>query len=109
MQFSGLLSGLRYVSLVKMLEHRSAWLTITVTLNPKLLIFLGEIIHKLRWDTSIQGVLQRRDPREPNAEKGPSAKVRKLEHSTNVCLLISTAPSPDLESRISFSRRSRRC
>lgn len=46
-----------------------------VTLNPNLLIFLGEIITKLRWDNTIQGVLQRRDPREPNTEKGPSSKL----------------------------------
>jgi hypothetical protein len=46
-------------------------------LNPNLLLFLGDIINKLRWDTSIQGVLQRKDQREPNAEKGPSVKVSK--------------------------------
>lgn len=46
-----------------------------VTLEPNLLIFLGDIINKLRWDPSIRGVLQRTDPRE-QTEKGPSAKVR---------------------------------
>ncbi|TID20124.1 N1221-domain-containing protein [Venturia nashicola] len=57
-----------------------------MTLEPNLLIFLGDIINKLRWDPSIRGVLQRTDPRE-QTEKGPSAKLLLLTwKSVLVCL-----------------------
>ncbi|KAF2428062.1 hypothetical protein EJ08DRAFT_636846 [Tothia fuscella] len=68
-------------------RQRLAFRADLLTLDPNLLVFLGEIINKLRWDTTIQGVLQRRDPREPNAEKGPSTKLLLLTwKSVLVCL-----------------------
>jgi hypothetical protein len=69
------------ISMCASSQYVSSWLTkYLVSLEPNLLIFLGDIINKLRWDPSIRGVLQRTDPREQSAEKGPSAKVRGSYH-----------------------------
>ncbi|KAE9970558.1 hypothetical protein EG327_010233 [Venturia inaequalis] len=45
-----------------------------MTLEPNLLIFLGDIMNKLRWDPSIRGVLQKIDLKD-QTERGPSSKL----------------------------------
>jgi hypothetical protein len=52
-----------------------------LSLEPNLLLFLGEVINKIRWDPSINGELQQ------SSEKGPSTKLLLLTwKSVLVCL-----------------------
>ena len=62
-------------------EDRIAYRSSVLSLEPNLLVFLGEIINKLRWDPSISGELQQ------SSEKGPSPKLLLLTwKSVLVCL-----------------------
>ena len=69
-------------------SERLAYRTEILNLEPNLLIFLGEIVNKIRWDPSINGELQQ------SAEKGPSTKLLLL---TWKAILVSLGGLPDVE------------
>ena len=62
-------------------EDRRAYRSRILSLEPNLLVFLSDVINKLRWDPGISGELQQ------SSEKGPSSKLLLLTwKSVLVCL-----------------------